>query len=203
MTCATVPSATTSPPCSPAPGPRSIDPVGGAHRLLVVLDDQHRVAQVAHALQRLDQAGVVARVQADARLVQHVQHADQARADLRRQPDALRLAAGERAGRAVERQVVQPDVDHELQPGADLLEDAVGDLAAGACRADRRAPCSRSTQPASAPPASAVTSMMFGLVHGDRQRLRPQALAVAASGTGARSCTLRSWSACTPTCVSW
>ena len=103
------------------------DVVGGAHRLLVVLDDQQRVAQVAQALQRADQPGVVALVQADARLVQDVEHAHQAGADLRRQPDALRLAAGERRRGAVERQVVQPDIHQEAQPRLDLFEDLASD----------------------------------------------------------------------------
>ena len=84
-----VPAATTSPPCTPAPGPRSTHVVGGADRLLVVLDHDHRVAQVAQALQRVEQPRVVALVQADGRLVQHVEHAHQARADLGGQPDAL------------------------------------------------------------------------------------------------------------------
>jgi hypothetical protein len=69
-----------------------------------VLDDDHGVAEVAQADQRLDEPAVVALVQADRRLVEHVEHADQAGADLRRQPDALRLAAGRRAdGRSSER----------------------------------------------------------------------------------------------------
>ena len=72
------------------------DVIGRAHRLLVVLDHEHRVAEVAQAQQRLDEPAVVALVQADAGLVEDVQHADQRRADLRREPDALRLAAGER-----------------------------------------------------------------------------------------------------------
>ncbi|MCK7519432.1 MAG: hypothetical protein MZV64_17720 [Ignavibacteriales bacterium] len=76
-------------------------PICSADGLVVVLDDQHGVAQVAQSLERVQQAGVVARVQADRRLIQHVQHAHQPRADLRRQADALRLAARERAGRAV------------------------------------------------------------------------------------------------------
>jgi hypothetical protein len=37
------------------PRPQIDDIVGGAHRRLVVLDHQHGVAQVAQALQRLDQ----------------------------------------------------------------------------------------------------------------------------------------------------
>jgi hypothetical protein len=62
-------------------------------RVLVVLDDDHRVAEVAQVAQRVEQAGIVALVQADGRLVQHVEHAGEARADLRGEPDALALAA--------------------------------------------------------------------------------------------------------------
>jgi len=66
-------------------------------------------------------------MQADARLVEDVEHADQARADLGRQANALPLAAGERAGAAVERQIVEADVHQEAEALADLLEDAPGD----------------------------------------------------------------------------
>src|SRR5581483_12314007 len=70
---------------------------------------------------------VVPLVETDRRLVQDVEDPDQARPDLGRQPDPLPLAAGERAGRAVERQVLEPDVLEEPQPLADLLEDAARD----------------------------------------------------------------------------
>ncbi len=109
------------------PRPQVDDPIGGAHRLFVVLHHQHGVAQVAHPLQGVDEPGVVALVQADARLVQHVEHAHELAANLRRQADALRLAAAQRAGHAVEGQVVQADVDHEVEPFADLLQDGLGD----------------------------------------------------------------------------
>ena len=98
------------------------DPVRRAHRVLVVLDDDEGVARVAQALQRADQPCVVALVQPDARLVEDVQHADQAGTDLRRQPDPLRLTAGQRPGRPPQREVVEPDVDQEGHTGADLPE---------------------------------------------------------------------------------
>ena len=104
------------------------DPVGRPDGVLVVLDDDQRVAQVAQPQQRLQQPVVVALVQPDGRLVQHVQHADQARADLRGEPDPLRLAPGQRRRRPVQGQVVQADVQQEPEPGVDLLEDAPGDL---------------------------------------------------------------------------
>ena len=111
----------------PGAGADVDDPVGGAHRLLVVLDDDQGVADVAQPLQGADQPGVVALVEADARLVEDVEHAHQAGADLGGQPDALRLAAGEGVGGALERQVVESDVDQEAEPLPDLLEDLAGD----------------------------------------------------------------------------
>ena len=53
--------------------------------------------------------------------------ADQAGADLRGQPDAL-ASPPDRVPDARERQVVEADIDQELQPLADLLQDARGDL---------------------------------------------------------------------------
>ena len=126
------------------PGPRTDvdDPVGSADRLLVVLDHDQGVAQVAEPDQGRDQAGVVPLVEADGRLVEDVEHAHQAGADLGRQPDPLRLATGERAASAVEGQVVEPDVDQEARGGPDLLQDLAGDrvLAVGQ-------PCSAGPRP--------------------------------------------------------
>jgi hypothetical protein len=119
------------------------DPVGGADRVLVVLDDDEGVAEVAQPDQRLDEPPVVALVQPDARLVEHVEHADQARADLGGQPDPLRLAAGEvpPAGRASGSRGRRRAGS---QPLVDLLEHPLGDLGSrseleaieelGACR---------------------------------------------------------------------
>ena len=102
--------------------------VGEADGVLVMLDHDHGVAEVAQPLQRFQQARIVALVQADRGLVQHIEHAGQARADLRGQADALALAAGQRAGGARQRQVIEADIEQEGQPLADLLQDARGDL---------------------------------------------------------------------------
>jgi hypothetical protein len=106
------------------------DVVGAADRVFVVLDDDDGVAEVAQARQRAEQAFVVALVQADRRLIEYVHDADQARADLAGQADALCLAARERVGLAIERQVIQADVDEEAQALADFLDDLGRDLAA-------------------------------------------------------------------------
>ncbi len=112
----------------PCPRPDVEHVIGLADRLLVMLDDDDGVALVAQVLERLQQPVVVALVQADRRLVEHVEHAGQARADLGGEPDALALAARQRAGRAAERQVVQPDIHKETKAFADFLEDRAGDL---------------------------------------------------------------------------
>ena len=101
------------------------DVIRRAHHLLVMLDDHHGVGPVAQALQRRDQALVVARMQADRRLVQHIQHARESAADLRREADALHLAAGERGAWTVQREIVEPDIVQKLQPLDDLLVDVL------------------------------------------------------------------------------
>ena len=60
-------------------------------------------------------------------LVEDVEYAHQAGADLRRQADALRLAAGERASGAIEGEIIQPDVYQEAQPRANLFHQLAHD----------------------------------------------------------------------------
>ena len=105
-------------------GPRAdVDhPVGLADRLLVMLDDDERVAHVSQPHEGVDETAVVALVQPDGRLVEHVEHTHQARADLGGQPDPLGLTARQRPRRARQGEVVQADVDEETQPGSYLLD---------------------------------------------------------------------------------
>ncbi|MNC87603.1 hypothetical protein D3C83_33380 [compost metagenome] len=58
-----------------------------------MLDHHHAVAEVAQALEGLEQARVVALVQPDRGFVQHVHDTGQSRTDLAREPDALRFTA--------------------------------------------------------------------------------------------------------------
>ena len=76
------------------------DPVGVVDGVLVVLDDDQGVAQILQPDQRLDQPPVVLLVQADRRLLEHVQYADQPGADLGREPGLpLRFTTGQRTRR--------------------------------------------------------------------------------------------------------
>ena len=72
------------------------DVIGAADRVLVVLDDQQRITAGSQRLERFEEDLVVARVQADGRLVEDVAHALEIAAELRGEPDALRFAARER-----------------------------------------------------------------------------------------------------------
>ena len=58
------------------------DMVGVADRVLVMLDHQHGVAEAAQALERFEQAVVVLLVEADRGLVEDVEDAREAGADL-------------------------------------------------------------------------------------------------------------------------
>ena len=97
-------------------------PVGGEHHGRVVFHDDQRVAGVAQAVHRLDDAVHVARVQADAGLVEHEHRVDQRGAERGGQVDALHLSAAQRAALPVQREVAEADIAEVLQPRADLVD---------------------------------------------------------------------------------
>ena len=70
--------------------------IGAPHRFLVVLDHHEGISFFAQRFERVEQAQVIARVQADGRFVEHVKDAAQIRAELRGQSDPLRFAAAQR-----------------------------------------------------------------------------------------------------------
>ena len=70
---------------------------------------------------------IVTLMQPDRRLIKHVEHAAETRANLRSESDALPLAAGEGLRRSVERQIVEGDVDEEAEAGDDRPEQGGGD----------------------------------------------------------------------------
>ena len=92
--------------------------IRGANRVFIVLDHDDGIAQVAQPAQRADQPVVVALVQADARLIQHVKAARQPGANLRGEPDALRLAAAQGAALAIQREIAEPHLDEKREPRA-------------------------------------------------------------------------------------
>jgi hypothetical protein len=115
------------PPCSPAPEPDVDDVIRDANHVLVVLDDEHRVALIAQLEKDVDETAVVTRVQPDRGLVQHVERAHECGAERRRQVDALRFAARQGRRQTVQRQVIQPHVAQKGEPFPDLAQNLVGD----------------------------------------------------------------------------
>ena len=80
------------------------------------------VSDIAQALQRGDEALVIALVQTNGGLIQHVEDSRQAGANLGGEANTLCFAARQRGGAAVKGEVVQADVEKEAQAGLDLLE---------------------------------------------------------------------------------
>ena len=111
----------------PSTGSDVDDVVGYADGVLVVFDHHNCVAEIAQMNERLNEAMIVTLMKTDRWLIKHVEDADKTRADLRRQPDTLRLATRECRRGARERQVVEADVTEELQSNVDLLEYTFGD----------------------------------------------------------------------------
>ena len=153
---------------------RALDGLG------VVLHHKHGIAHVAQVGEGFQQAIVVARMQADRRLVKHVKHAAQLGADLRRQADALRFTAGERGGRAVEAEIVQPDGGEKLQAAANFIHHAARDLvlAIGEFPIAHRHQRARNRQPREFADGE--------ILHAHREAGRTQALAVAGRTFGGR-----------------
>ena len=128
------------PAMDPGTGTHVHHQVGGADRLLVVLDHDDGVADVAQVVEGAQQPLVVALVQADGRLVQDVHDADQTGTDLAREANALGLAAGEGVRATLQGQVVQSHVGEETQARRDLLDDLGPDLAPLAGQGQAREP---------------------------------------------------------------
>ena len=104
------------------------DVVGGANRVLVVLHHDQGVAQIPELHQGVQQPVVVALMQTDARLVEHVEHSRQTRTDLGGQTDPLGLTTREGHRWAIQAQVIQAHVQQELQAHADLPQHQIANL---------------------------------------------------------------------------
>ena len=111
--------------------------VRGPDHVGVVLDHDEGVAGVAQALQHGDQPADVARVQADARLVEHEQGVHERGAERGGQVDALHLAAAEGAGLPVQGEVAEADVHEVGEARAHLGEQQLRGLVEAAGQAQR------------------------------------------------------------------
>jgi hypothetical protein len=103
------------------------DKVGGGHGLWVVLDDDDGVAEIPQADEGAQEALGVPGVQAHRGLIQHIDAAREAAAELGREANPLGLAARERRRAAVEADVAQADVPQKAQSSPHLVQGLGGD----------------------------------------------------------------------------
>ncbi len=89
--------------------------IGDFDHIGVMFDHDDGVAFVAQFLQQFVHAVDIARVQADTRFVKDIHHIDQAAAEMFDDFDALRFAAGQGVGWAVEAEVFEANIDQMLQ----------------------------------------------------------------------------------------
>ena len=169
-----------------APGPRSgphvQDMVCREDRLLVMLDDDDGVPQIAEPPERVKQAVVIALVEADARFVENVEDTGKPRADLGGQTDPLGLSTRECAAFTAERQVTESHLDKESESGRDLADQVTGDLSISLREVESvdDGPCLRRRESTEGDDVPFPTA---GPLHGDAEDLRTQSRS---SADGAR-----------------
>jgi hypothetical protein len=73
----TVPAPTTSPPFTPAAGPEIHDVIRATDRILVVFHDDQRIFVQSQLRERIEQHGIVAWMQSNRGLIEHIAHAAQ------------------------------------------------------------------------------------------------------------------------------
>lgn len=118
-----------APAVFPGAGADVDHPIRCADGVLVVFDDDQRVPEIAQPGESVDQPAVVALVQTDRRLVEHVEDTDETGADLGGEPDSLGFTTGQGGGGASESEVVEAHVEQEAEPCLHFLEDLTGDRA--------------------------------------------------------------------------
>ena len=103
------------------------DPFGGADHGQFVLHHEHRIATGLQLRQCTQQGFRVGRMQAGGGFVQHIDHAEQLRPQLRRQPQPLQFAGRQRGRAAIQRQVAQAQVREGIDAGAHVGDNASRD----------------------------------------------------------------------------
>ena len=105
------------------------DTVGGPHGFGIVFDNEEGVALGLEDGEGLEEAIIVTGMEPDGRLIENVEDAGEIGAELGGEANTLGFAAGEGVGGAVEGQVAEADLVHELETlfdfGKEILEDGL------------------------------------------------------------------------------
>src|SRR5581483_1179655 len=91
------------------------DVIGGTDGIFIVLYHDHTVADVTQLLEGCDHLEVVAWMQADAWLIQYVEHAHKPGTDLSGEAEPLVFASRKCGRAAIQVQVVETDADEQAQ----------------------------------------------------------------------------------------
>ena len=97
-------------------------------RILVMLDNNDCISEVAQVLQGLQQPCIVPLVKANRRLVENIKHACQTGSDLGGQANTLAFAARQCAGGPRQGQILKANIIQEFQAFADFLQDPACDF---------------------------------------------------------------------------
>src|SRR5258708_24615178 len=81
----------------------------------VMFYENEGIAEVPEVEKSLEQALVVARMQADGGFIQNIKHASQTAADLTGQPNSLGFSSRKRGCRPAQSEILDADVHQELQ----------------------------------------------------------------------------------------
>ena len=101
--------------------PKVDDPVGALHHIEVVFDHHQRVALVGQPLQHGQKPRDISKVQTGGRLVEHIKRRRVGRiAQLGRELDPLRLAAGKRGGSLTELDISKSHLAQAIEHAVDL-----------------------------------------------------------------------------------
>ena len=118
-----LPWARISPPWRPAPRPEVDNAVGRARMVSGSCSTTRRELPLARrAASDCRRRGVVACVEADGGLVEHIEDPGKVAPELSREADALRLTAREGVGGTVQREVIKADFVHEVEALANLRQ---------------------------------------------------------------------------------
>lgn len=106
------------------------DAIGGEHRFFIVLDDDDGIPLIAEVDEALEEAGVVAGMEADGGFVEDVDDADETAPDLAGEADVC-FPSGEGGSGAVEGEVVEAAAEEKSQSPANFLDGLIGDQFSG------------------------------------------------------------------------
>jgi len=104
-------------------GPEVDDIIGVPHGFFVMLNHEQRVPARLEALERVEQLLVIARMQADGRFVENVEHPAEVRAELGGQANALRFPPLKRGDTTAQVEVAEPDFLEKFQAFTNLGQD--------------------------------------------------------------------------------